>query len=474
MPAAPLPNPEYLEHRSVAECAAHGKAARKQVPPDRHATWRPPTNRADPLTILEAQAAERIPELAPIRYGRMALSAFAFFRGGASIMAADLAGTPTGGLRAQLCGDAHLLNFGLFETPERTLIFGLNDFDETLPGPIEWDVKRLAASFEIACRDLGLGAGARERIVLATVRSYREALLAFAEQSHLDVWHARLPAEQLGARLRGLADQASAHEAKRRIHQALRRDHLRAFDRLVQRGDDTLCFVSQPPLIVPIEELLDDQGRRRYVEVMRSFLRQYRESLPDERRKLIESYRFVHIARKVVGVGSVGTRAWVVLLIGRDNNDPLLLQLKEAQRSVLAPYAGDTLYECQGRRVVEGQRLMQAASDPMLGWYDINALDGQRHEFYVRQLWDGKASIDVSHLTPKGLRVYGEICGWTLARGHARSGDRIAMAAYLGEDDAFDRAICAFASAYAETNAADHQRLVAAIADGTITAEAPA
>ncbi len=467
---ASLPNPEYLGPRSPAECAARGHSAREQVPPEQQAAWAPAANRADPVAMLERQAEQRIPELVPIRHRRMAMSAFAFYRGGAAVMAADLAASPHSGLRAQLCGDAHLLNFGLFETPERTLIFGLNDFDETLPGPFDWDVKRLAASVEIAGRDLGFSAHSRGQAVLATVRSYREALAEFAEDGHLGVWYARLPAEDLRNRLTDLADPESGKAVGKSIRKALRHDHVRAFDRLVTDDGGSLRFLSTPPLIVPAEELLDASQRERYVEVVQSFLRQYRESLPPDRRTLVESYRFVHLARKVVGVGSVGTRCWAVLLMGHNPEDPLILQLKEAERSVLAPYAGDTVYESQGRRVVEGQRLMQAASDPLLGWYQLEGWDGQHRSFYVRQLWDGKASVDLSHLSPIGLQVYGESCGWTLARGHARSGDRIALAAYVGGDDAFDQAITAFAAAYADTNETDYQRLLDAISEGRIVA----
>ena len=291
-------------------------------------------------------------------------------------------------------------------------------------------------------------------------------------QRNLDVWFARLPAAELQARLDGLSDRSGQKEVKRRISQALKRDHLRAFGRLVESGDGQLRFSHRPPLLVPVEELLDLGQRERYVEVIRSFLRQYRESLQPDRRILVESYRFLHMARKVVGVGSVGTRAWVVLLVGHDSDDPMILQLKEAQPSVLAPYAGETEFECQGRRVVEGQRLMQAASDPLLGWYHINGFDGAAHDFYVRQLWDGKASIDVSQLGPAGMVTYGESCGWTLARGHARSGDRVAMAAYLGDEPTFELAIADFAAAYADTNEADHLLLGEAIAAGRLTAEA--
>ncbi|HEY7478682.1 MAG TPA: DUF2252 domain-containing protein [Actinomycetota bacterium] len=465
-----LPDAEYLPHLTLEERVARGKALRKQAPHDLHRRWTPSDQRADPIAILERQSAERIPELIPIRYGRMSTSPFAFFRGGAAIMAADLAGTPVSGLTAQLCGDAHLMNFGLFETPERSLIFGLNDFDETLPGPIEWDLERLASSIEIAGRDLGFTESEREAAVLATVRSYREAMLAFADQRDLEVWYERFPAEDLRAELTASADARSAKEVERELKKALHRDHLRAFDRLITVVDGTPMFVNQPPLLVPVEELLDEEQRARYVEVVRSFLTQYRESLTPHVRALVERYRFAHLARKVVGVGSVGTRAWAVLLLGRDHTDPLILQLKEAKRSVLEPYTSPSVYESQGRRVVEGQRFMQAASDAMLGWYRLRAWDGREHDFYVRQLWDGKASIDVAHLTPAGLRAYGDACGWTLARGHARSGDRIAIAAYLGSKPTIDGAMAEFAARYADRNEADHRRLVEAIDAGDLPA----
>ena len=468
----PLPDPEYLPRHSLDERRVHGRDLRARVPHERHATWVPPAARVDPISMLERQGESRIEELLPIRYGRMAASPFAFFRGGAAIMAADLAGTPTGGLRAQLCGDAHLMNFGMFETPERSLVFGLNDFDETLPGPIEWDVKRLAASVEIAGRDLGFDPADRNRAVLATVRAYREAMVAFAEQRNIEVWTARLPAEELRLRLAGMADRRSDHAVKKSIDKALRHDHLAAFDKLIECEDGDVRFTSDPPLLVPVEELLHGDQRSRYVEVITGFLEQYRESLSPHLRALVESYRFVNMARKVVGVGSVGTRAWVVLFEGRDAGDPLLLQVKEAQHSVLEPYAGASAFSSQGRRVVEGQRFMQTASDSLLGWYRLNALDGQMHDFYVRQLWDGKSSIDVTKLTAAGLRAYGDSCGWTLARGHARSGDRVATAAFLGHDDTFDRAIAAFATTYADLNEADHARLVEAIDRGRVPAVA--
>jgi len=469
--AAPLPNPEYLPFLSVSEREAIGKQLRDEVPLERHAECSALPERADPIDILEEQASLRSPDLVPIRHGRMASSAFAFYRGGTAIMAGDLASSPTATLRAQLCGDAHLLNFGIFETPERNLIFGINDFDETIPGPIDWDVKRLAASVEIAGRDLGFDHAGRREAVRATVRSYRQSMLEFAAQRTVDVWYAKLPAKQLCDRLADLADRRSSKEAVRRVRQALNRDHLRAFDRLVVETDQGARFLNRPPVLTPIEELLDDEQRARFVDVVREFLQQYRASLTPDRRVLIESYRFEHMARKVVGVGSVGTRCWVVLLVGRDHSDPLLLQLKEAQASVLAPFAGPTLCKTNGQRVVEGQRLMQAASDSMLGWYQVNAWDGRSHDFYVRQLWDGKASIDVARLSPKGLRVYGESCGWTLARGHARSGDRIAMAAYLGHSELFDDAVTSFSADYADQNESDHRRFVEAVESGRLEAK---
>jgi uncharacterized protein (DUF2252 family) len=465
-----LPDPDYLPKLTIGERVARGRGMREELPHERHARWVPSPDRSDTVQILQRQAAERTPELVPIRYGRMVSSAFAFFRGGAAVMAADLCTTPTSGLRAQLCGDAHLLNFGMFDTPERTLVFGLNDFDETLPGPIDWDVKRLAASVEIAGRDLGFTRAQCGAAVLATVRSYREAMLGFAEMRNFELWAVGLPAKELERKMSAVAGHQTHEVVRKAIHKSLSHDHLTAFGKLIEQTDGELRFISNPPLVVPVEELLGEQERERYVEVVSSFLRQYRSSLPPHVRGLVESYRFTRMARKVVGVGSVGTRAWVVLMTGRDAFDPLLLQLKEAKRSVLEPYAGRSLYESAGRRVVEGQRYMQTASDSLLGWYRLKAWDGQMRDFYVRQLWDGKSSIDVARLTPGGLLAYGEACGWTLARAHARSGDRIAMAAYLGEDDGFERAIAQFASTYAVVNDRDHALLAEEIVHGRIAA----
>ena len=467
--ATALPNAEYLPEVPVRERIARGKELARQVPHELHASWEEQGSREETVAILERQAAVRVPELVPIRHARMASSAFAHFRGAAAVMAADLATTSTAGLEAQLCGDAHLLNFGIFATPERGLVFGLNDFDETLLGPIEWDVKRLATSVEVAARDLGFTDRERKTAVVATVRAYREAMAEFADEGELDLWHNRLPSQALQERL-GAAAKGAGKEVDRKVRKALHKDHLHAFDRLIDCEDGESCFISQPPLIVPVEELLDGEQRGRYVEVVQEFLRQYRNCLQPHTRTMIERYRFMHIARKVVGVGSVGTRCWVILMLGRDESDPLILQLKEAMPSVLEPYLAPTPYECQGRRVVEGQRLMQTSADHLLGWYELTEWDGLEHDFYIRQLWDGKASVDVGRLSAVGLRSYGEACGWTLARGHARSGDRFAMAAYLGDSDFFDHAIAEFADRYANTNADDHTSLVRAIAEGRIAA----
>jgi uncharacterized protein (DUF2252 family) len=384
-------------------------------------------------------------------------------------MAADLADTPTTGLRAQLCGDAHLLNFGMFDTPERAHVFDINDFDETLRGPWEWDVKRLAASVEVAGRDMGLTRAERRRAVVATIREYRQQMNEFAEMGNLDVYYARLDTSTLVERLGGSKVTSEvARAVKKDVRKGLRRGHLTAFAKLVQRDGTELKFVSRPPLLVPARELLDEAARRRYVVVIRTFLDKYRDSLPIDRRELLDGYRFVELARKVVGVGSVGTRAWVVLMLGRDADDPLFLQLKEAKRSVLEPYAGRWPGREKGQRVVDGQRLIQSASDPLLGWYRLRALDDRVHHFYVRQLWDGKASIDITRLDGSGFARYGATCGWTLARAHARTGHRISIAAYLGDTNEFDEAVADFAAAYADVNEGDHAALCTAIAEGRL------
>jgi uncharacterized protein (DUF2252 family) len=384
-------------------------------------------------------------------------------------MASDLARTPASGLRVQACGDAHLSNFGAFAAPDRRLVFDLNDFDETLPGPWEWDVKRLAASFAIAGRESGFKPKQREPVVLEVARAYRDSMRAFASLTNLEVWYARLDADAVMAEIE--AEPKLRERVRKGVAKARTKDSMRALAKLTETVDGEPRFRDDPPLIVPAEELLG-QGRAEQLEqAMRGVLAQYRESLAGDRRALLDGYRFRHLAHKVVGVGSVGTRAWVVLLTGADDRDPLFLQAKEASASVLEPHAGASRFRNAGRRVVEGQRLMQAASDIFLGWCRSPGLAERPRDFYVRQLWDWKRSVDVERLSPHALELYARICGWTLARAHARSGDRGAIAAYLGASDSFDRAIAAFSESYADQAERDHEALLAAIDSGRIEAE---
>jgi uncharacterized protein (DUF2252 family) len=401
----------------------------------------------------------------------MLASAFTFYRGAAAIMAMDLASTPTSGIEVQLCGDAHLSNFGVFAAPDRRLVLDVNDFDETLPGPWEWDVKRLAASFEIAGRDRDFTPKETRAAVLTAVRAYREAMREFAGMGNLDVWYARLDVDTLLADLAKVATAKEMKTTRKNVKKARRKNSLRAFDRLVRVVDGEPRIISDPPLLVPIQELLSEDERLDFEERIRELLASYRESLKGDRRHLFDSYRFVDIARKVVGVGSVGTRAWVVLMMGRDGQDPLFLQAKEAEASVLEPFAGKSEFSNHGERVVEGQWLMQAASDVLLGWLPALGIDDRERDFYVRQLWDGKRSVEIETLPPEGLAIYGRVCGWVLARAHARSGDRIAIGAYLGKGDAFDRAIAEFSERYADQNELDHGALADAAKSGHVHAE---
>jgi hypothetical protein len=421
--------------------------------------------------VLAAQAATRVQELVPIRYGRMLVSPFTFYRGAAAVMAADLAATPDCGIVVQACGDAHISNFGGFAAPDRRLVFGPNDFDETLPGPWEWDVKRMAASVEIAGRDVGLPADRRRRIVLACVREYREGMRGFARESHLDVWYDRLMASELVERFGGKLGAGGRIDFAKPFARARRKTSLRAVQKLTERVDGELRFRNVPPLLVPLREVYDPADAREDSEYVGRLLDDYASGLDADRRYLFGTYRFVDMARKVVGVGSVGTRASVFLLVGRGGKDPLVLQAKEAQASVLEPYLGASEFENHGERVVEGQRISHAASDIFLSWQRSEVLDGNEHDFYVRQLWDWKASADLSTLTESGLHAYTRACGWSLARAHARSGDRLAIASYLGKGDAFDRAIARFSTAYADQNERDHQRLADAVAAGDVAAE---
>lgn len=456
---------------SVDERVARGKAARADVPRSSHGEWEPSPTRPDPVALLERQAATRVPELVPTRYGRMLVSPFTFYRGAALIMAQDLADTPRSGLTVQCCGDAHLSNFGMFASPERRLVFDINDFDETLPGPWEWDVKRLAASMLIAARDNGFARKDQDRAVLEAVGMYRTAMRDFAAMKHLDVWYAHLDVENL---LREVAPRFKAKQVGRvekQIAKAHSRDSMAAFSKLTHVVDGKAQIIDQSPLIVPVAKLAGDKADE-VLEELRGLLTVYGESLPFERRSLLDSFALHDFARKVVGVGSVGTRAWIGLMLGRDANDPLFLQIKEAEASVLEELLGASEFANHGERVVTGQRLMQASSDIFLGWVHVDAgMDGRPRDFYVRQLKDWKGSVEIENMIPKGLATYGRLCGWTLARAHARSGDRIAIAAYLGGGDSFDRAVLRFAEAYAEQNERDYGQLRAAVESGRIVAE---
>jgi uncharacterized protein (DUF2252 family) len=468
---APLKYEALLPHATPEERASRGKANRQETPRRSQAFWQPWPNRPDPVALLEEQATTRWDELIPIRHGRMLASPFAFFRGAAYIMASDLATTPRTGIKVQACGDAHLVNFGIFSAPDRSLVFDINDFDETLPGPWEWDVKRLAASFEVAMRDRGMEPPARRDVLLTVVRSYREGMAEFAAMSNADVWYRRLSQDELIKWSKLNAEKSDHKTTTKLFAKAKSKDSLRALDKLTVTVDGQPRILSRPPLLVPAAELLHGDQLDHFNTTIHEFLRNYALSLPDDRRRLLEQYEFRQIARKVVGVGSVGLRSWIVLTTGRDNADPLFLQLKQAEESVLERFVGRSRYRNHGRRVVEGQRLTQAASDTMLGWYKVLAFDGKVHDFYVRQLWDGKASQDVATMSTSMFDAYAQLCGWVLARGHAKTGDRIALDAYLGVSDVFDNAIADFAVSYADQNERDFEAMQAAHASGRIEAE---
>jgi uncharacterized protein (DUF2252 family) len=461
--------PRSAARSSPRERAAIGRAMRSEVPRSSHALWTPGSSRPDPIALLEEQAAGRVPELVPIRYGRMSASPFAFFRGAAYILASDLATSPKTGIRVQLCGDAHLSNFGTFASPERNLLFDLNDFDETLPGPWEWDVQRLAASIAVAARDRGVGRKRRSEIVQRAVGQYRNAMHDFAAMRTLDIWYSRADESELSDELRQLKPRQT-RDLTRDAAKARRKDSARAFAKLGHRVNGGARIVADPPLIVPIEDLLPNMQAKQLKEALHSLVDAYRASLSGDHGHLVDRYQYADAARKVVGVGSVGTRAWVVLLLGRDSDDPLFLQAKEATRSVLEPFAGKSTFDNQGQRVVEGQRLMQAASDIFLGWLRTTDIDGESRDFYMRQLWDWKGSADITTMRPSDMAAYARLCAWTLARAHARSGDTIGIAAYLGSADIFDRAIATFAEAYADQNERDYTALREAIESGRMEA----
>jgi uncharacterized protein (DUF2252 family) len=463
-------NTHSIPHLTRAERVAVGKSARVNVPLDSHAHY-DPEGRPDPVDVLEAQAVTRVPELVPIRYGRMLVTPFTFYRGGALLMAGDLARSPNSGLTVQLCGDAHLSNFGAFATPERRLVFDLNDFDETHPGPFEWDVKRLCASLTVAAQNNDFSPKHQRRVALAAAASYRETMRTFAGQGNLDVWYTHLDMEDaiqsLGEHL-GTKVTARAQAA---LKKARNRNSLQALGKLTTEVDGHARILSQPPLLVPVEELWSHEEADEIYATLRDLVRSYRTTLQTDRQHLLEQFKLVQVARKVVGVGSVGTRAWILLFEGVDSGDPLFLQAKEAGRSVLADYVRPAMhYANQGQRVVHGQRLTQMTSDIFLGWQRVQGVDGQQRDFYVRQLRDGKGSVVVEQLQPNALAFYGMLCGKTLARAHARSGDRVSIAAYLGGSDAFDNAVADYAMAYAGQNQLDHAALRQAVDAGRVLA----
>ena len=454
-----------LKPLSRADRAALGKQARAAAPLEAHAGFEPARSR-DPVGLLLSQAASRVPELVPVRHGRMLVSPFSYYRGAALPMAADLAATPTSGIRVQLCGDAHLSNFGAFASPERRLVFDVNDFDETLPGPFEWDVKRLAASLAVAGRENDFSDKARRKIVLAAAESYRKAMRRFAKQPLLDVWYAHLDIEEAIKQFRSQVKTKRFKAAEALLAKAHTRDSTQALGKLTTMVDGRRQIISTPPMIVPVEEVFSDVRAEAIYDQLRTVLGKYRRSLQSDRQHLLDQFTLVQMARKVVGVGSVGTRAWIALMDGGDGVDPLFLQAKEAQPSVLVKYAGRSQYSNQGERVVAGQHLMQAQSDIFLGWTRIAAPDGADRDFYVRQLRDWKFSAPIEMMLPSGMAVYAWLCGWTLARAHARSGDRIALAAYLGGSDRFDQAIADFAESYADQNEDDFAALQLAVQEG--------
>ena len=462
-----------LGRMTPAERAARGKEARAAVPRDSHAVFDPPPGRPDPVGLLEEQAKSRVPELVPVRRGRMMVSPFTYYRGAALPMASDLADTPVSGLAVQACGDAHLSNFGIFGSAERRLVFDVNDFDETTPGPWEWDVKRLAASLEVAGRGNGFSGKDRREIVTAAVARYRQAMRTFAGMTNLDIWYAHADLDELRTQFNTQLKARQRKMVDRGMAKARTRDSMQEVAKLTHLVDGRPKIIADPPLLVPITDLLPRQtDQAAFQAQITDLLAKYQRTLETDRRYLLEQYEYADMARKVVGVGSVGTRCWIVLLHGRNESDPLFLQIKEAEASVLSRFVGASKYTNMGQRVVAGQRLMQATSDIFLGWQRIEAgLDGKQRDFYIRQLRDWKYSIAIEALIPRGMRIYGELCGWTLARAHARSGDRIAIAAYLGGSDVFDRAITQFAAAYADQNERDHQALVDAVASGRLTAE---
>ncbi len=472
------PPVSIVPHQSEAESRAIGKEARADVPRASHAIFEPSPDRPDPVTLLEDQATTRVPELVPIRYGRMLVSPFTFFRGAALIMASDLSARPNSGLTAQICGDAHLSNFGVFASPERQLVFDCNDFDETNPGPWEWDVKRLAASVVVAGRYKGHAKSVRSEAIVALGQAYRESMREMATMSNLEVWYFHVDASELITTLQSQAAASGskvqarmAATATKVVEKARTKDSMKALDKLTHVVDGERRIISDPPLLVPVDEVFPEVEADQFLGMFRELLRRYRATLSTDRRHLLEEYRFSQMARKVVGVGSVGTRVWVILMHGAGPEDVLFLQAKEAEASVLERFTKKSQYGNHGARVVAGQRLMQASSDIFLGWQRTDGLDGASHDYYVRQLQDWKGSIDTETMVPQGLEAYGKLCALTLARAHARSGDRFAIAAYLGNSDTFEKALAKFAESYADQNERDYEAFAAACKSGRLHAE---
>ncbi len=478
VPLADVKLPNVVPHLTEAESVARGKECRAKVPRGSHAAFEPSSDRPDPVALLEGQGVTRVPELVPIRYGRMLVSPFTFFRGAALIMASDLSTTPRSGLNAQICGDAHLSNFGVFGSAERQLVFDCNDFDETNPGPWEWDVKRLAASIVVAARNLGFSKTARAEAILGLGQVYRQAMRMMAGQTNLEVWYSNVDIapvvealQRQAAVSKSKADSHMAAVASKTTAKALTKDSTRALDKLTRVVDGRRQIVSDPPLVVPVQELYPDLEAERQMSMFHTVVRKYRQSLPTDRRHLLEQYQFSQLARKVVGVGSVGTRCWIVLMHGGRQDDVLFLQAKEAEASVLERFTKKSQYANHGARVVAGQRLMQASSDIMLGWQRNEGVDGVERDFYIRQLQDWKGSIDTDDAIPQGMKAYGELCAHTLARAHARSGDRIAIASYLGNSNSFEKGVTRFAEAYADQNERDYELFKAACKSGRLHAE---
>ncbi len=455
---------------STRERAARGKAARAAVPFEAHAAWVPPVDRRNPVDLLEEQSRNRIPDLVPIRHGRMLVSEFTYYRGAALPMTADLATTPDSGLRVQACGDAHLSNFGIFGSPERHLVFDVNDFDETAHGPWEWDVKRLATSLEVAGRDNDYRRKDRTSVVRQAVASYRETMRELSHASMLEVWYSHLDMDALLPQFQAELDSEHTPSVWHAVAKARAHDSMQAYDKLCHATEGEPRIISDPPLLIPVEELVTGVDPAIIRDALQGIIRSYTRSLESDRRCLFEQYRFVHLARKVVGVGSVGTDSWIALFLERDRESPLLLQIKEAQAAVLEEFTAKSPFANHGQRVVAGQRLMQATSDIFLGWERFDGHLGVR-DYYIRQLRDWKGSADISGMTVAGMALWGRMCGWTLARAHARSGDRIAIGSYLGKTDGFDRAIAEFADAYADQNERDYGLLQAAVRAGRLGAD---